>query len=850
MKKFACLLFVVLLAAVFYGCGKSPVAVDTSSSSGGTTAAGTAKVSGTAVASNTDLTKMGLSSVSTSSMSLSKVNPLVTKGIIKPAALTSGTATLCTLNAAGEFVSTGVSTSLASDGSYTLNITLEAGGVLYYVKITKENAGKLIEMYAPVYFAGASSETTADSSATTTMLTITIEKIVSELSSAGLDAKTIDTIKTYMLETITALIASGDIKMPSLVRTSTDAENAELSKIVEALMTTGASKDIVDGLKMSLKKTKGLTDLASAKQFIKDVFTFITGGPENIPASVVDAMGQAYFDGKTASISEVVAAINSSGLDPATGAAKTLTVNPDDVVAAINTKLNGMRSALSAGTGTIPPIALAVFPPEELDSLLPVTSSTRFKVSQMMIIVQIVMDTMGAPFDPFKMMNNLGLYSMPSGLQIMHSEIRVVNYHNWGAGTGTDESDTPVLSSFVNVYDASGPGALAGAVVRLQYPMSDGTLSLESYNSELAGGGPPIGKMYKIAPWGDPSTIKMISNFQKSSSGVTCKIMAQVGSNIVTKEVTLIYIDLAGKKPALEVPKQTFDWSDISEIATDTPPVFSWVEPSGVVLPSGYDLRYAIDVTVDSGPGGGPPSWLYNSWDRQEFIKGNTFKLPSTAVLTADQRYFLGIRALAVESSTNRPVAEGPFVGAVFIAKAAGSMSSATTVYNLSGTITAPSGDTSLKVGVFKVNESIFVAGTEISPLALGAVAGDKTFTIAWTPGAMSGLKGSGIEVIAWNDNNGDGKITVPGPSVAGEPTSFSRKHIGYWGGMLSVYKESDGKDYPLADSLTGFDCDLTFGGMRAARYSKAAPSSAGLKKEISRSALGILSNPVMPDSR
>ncbi|MEK7377150.1 MAG: hypothetical protein AABZ57_08350, partial [Candidatus Margulisiibacteriota bacterium] len=432
----------------------------------------------------------------------------------------------------------------------------------------------------------------------------------------------------------------------------------------------------------------------------------------------------------------------------------------------------------SKKSGDVPPIVLAVFPPAEKTSLLPVTKDTVLKVPQIMIIVQKVMEGMRVPFDPFKMMESMGVYTIPSGLQIMHSEMRVVNFHDWGSGTG-EGTDTAVLSSFVDLYDKSGPAALAGAHLSLQYPMSNGVMSTESYTIEggEGGGGGKIGQMYKIAPWGAPGEGKMISNFKKSSSGVTCTITATPASGSpVTKDVTLIYIDLSTAKPTLQVPKATFDPFSITEIAAGVPPVFSWVEPT-VSLPAGYTLKYAIDVSLPGGSPGVPPTWVYNSWNSQSFIKGNSFTLPSTITLTAGTQYFLGIRALAVEESTNKPIAEGPFTGGIFIVKDLASMSSATDTYSLTGTITAPTGDTKTKVGLFKVNESAFSTGSKLEPVVTGVITGS-TFTISWTPGSLTTYKGYGIEVIAWNDADSDGKALVGSPTTFGEPLSFSKKHM------------------------------------------------------------------------
>lgn len=791
----------VVGSVVLFGCGQQGGSGGSSSTQG--------KITGTAVVSQSDLTKLGMTVANVSSSSVNRVSQLVTAAVVQPMALSSGTATLCTMDASGVFISTGVSANLASDGTYAFNFTPTAG-TLYYVKIAKTNAGKELIMYAPAYMATATSEVTAESSVTTTMVVEIVAALVEELKNKNIDPQVIDVIKEYMFKVITDMVASGDIKVPSLV-TASGAENKELKKIVQSLMDAAASKDMIKAMKLNLMMEKGRTSQAAARAFIREVFSIIAGGPDNIPGTAVEALGDAYYAGRTQTVAQIIAAINSAGLDNS-GNPTTLSLNADTVAASINTSLTDLYNNLSNKSGSVPPIVLAVFPPAEKNTLLPVTSSTVFKVPQVMLVVQKIMDGQQAAFDPFKMMQNMGVYTPEAGVQIMHSEIRVVNYRVWGTRE-SDAVDTQVLSSYVDVYSSQGNTALAGTQVSLTYPDTNGVNKTVGYTEESqAMMGPKIGKMFKIAPWGAPGEAQIISDFKKSDT-FNCTIVATAGASTVTKAVTVRYINMASAIPTLQVPKAS--WDDLTEIAAGTQPVFSWIEPT-VTLPSGYVLRYALEVSKVTGQQGGQMTWTYNSWERQEFIAGNSFTLPATAALEANERYFLGLRALAVEEETNRPVVEGTFVGGMFIVKNATDMTDASASYDLSGTITSNASDTKLKVGLFKVNETIFSAGTTIAPTKTGTISGT-SFTINWTPGALSSLRGYGIEVIAWNDENDDGNLLVGGSGSYGEPAAFSRKHIGYWGGILSVWDENLGKDYPLKDSLTNFNCDLTFGGARTA---------------------------------
>ncbi|MEK7376693.1 MAG: hypothetical protein AABZ57_05980, partial [Candidatus Margulisiibacteriota bacterium] len=343
MKVKILAVFSVLLLAVFvFGCGKSPLVYtpDSTGTGGGGTTVTLGKITGSAVVSETDMAKLGLT-VTTSSLSLlSKVDPLVKGAVIRPTALTSGTATLCTLNDAGAFVSTGVSTDLASDGTYTFSFA-PAAGTLYYVKIVKVNAGKTLEMFTPVYMALVTSEVSADSSVTTTLIAKIVSSVVEDMKSKSLDPEVVDAIKSYLMKALTDMASAGDIRIPSLVTTS-GVDNAEVKKIVAALMDAATTKDMIKSVKLNLMMEKGKTTLAGAKSFIREVFAIITGRPDNVPSSAVEALGQAYYDGKTQTLKQVIDAINVSGIDPTTGASKTLSINADTMASSLNTSLTDL----------------------------------------------------------------------------------------------------------------------------------------------------------------------------------------------------------------------------------------------------------------------------------------------------------------------------------------------------------------------------------------------------------------------------------------------------------------------------------------------------------------------------
>lgn len=814
IKKLSLFVLCVSVAFVFYGCGQTvsstatttstTLGTSTTTTSTTTTTIPATQITGTAIVSNADATKMGLS-LTSSSLSIDKINSLAARGVIQPLALTSGTVTLCTLDAVGNYVSTGVSTTLASDGTYSLSLPVPTSNSLYYVKITKENAGKILEIISTAYLAASAQTASSDASVTTTLIAETISKIVNELSTNEVDPRMVNDIRTILTNIIGTLVANGDLKSPSSVRDNTSTANQDLEKVVIALMKSGSAEDIIDALKLNIEASKGSGDLVSATAFIREVFGVIAGSPDNVPDTAITALSLAYSSGETTTIAQLVGAINGAGRN-ASGEPITLTVATSEIVTQVNNQLSALYANLASGSGSIPKVLFAVFPPATKDSVYPVQSSTVFTVPQIMVIVQNIMGS-NLSFDPFTMMQNLAIYELPASAQIMHSEIRVMNYYSPGTSEGTE-----TLQSYLDIYHPSGNSALAGATARLTYTTTTGAQAYVNYTSKQ--GSPGMGKAYSISPWGEGgSTGEVISNFQKASGVCTIEVTVPgTPTSILTREVTLNYFNMASSKPTLQVPKETADFSEITEIATGTSPIFMWTESTNFTVPSGYLLKYAINLSP-IGTQEGANTFIYNSWDTHNFVTGNSFPLPSSVTLTSEVQYWLSVIPVVVNNQ-DIPVSEGPMAGATFIARDSGSMTTATTSFEITGIVTATASDTNLKVGIFKVNDSTFVQGNLITPEVLGTITGS-TFSISWTPGTLSALRGYGIEVIAWNDTENDGFITIGGQTLAGDPASFSRKHIGYWGGSLSVYNDATGLDSPLKDSLTGFNCDLTYGGVR-----------------------------------
>jgi len=836
-----CLVSVCLLGlGLVSGCGSGATSGGGGGGGSSVSYAGNAVISGTAAASQSDLAQLGVSTMAhhvgptisgSNAAGEDDANYLLSKGVRSTIisstnhimTVSSAEAILCVMDNDGNLVATGITTTVEADGDYTF--TGVKDGVQFVVKIVKTGNGKVLQMTAPAYVPTGSTEArqVTISPQTTLVVESIINSVVKVLKTANVDPAVIESVKAVIIDTIASMISAGTLQLPSMVTTSEAADNSAMGSASDLIGSSGDAKDSLDGMRMGAGMAAGSGDITKASEFIREVFTVMTGSADNVPEVMVQGFAEQYVAGRTFTIGQMVGAANGAILVSATGApAVGISITTQEVIDEVNGKLNFLYTSLEAKQAgatyevDVPPVILAVFPPDQKASLYPLTATTSITVPQMLLIVQGMMDKIhekgSYDLDPGRMCQAVGITIFTggagggTGLMIMGADVRTTNYSTPGA-YGTP---VPAIESYVCVQNVTQSGVpdYTGVTVALSYPKSGGGTGTANYSASTMGGGPG-GKQYVVSPYGNNGTTPVIKS---DFTGGTCTItLSQNGVEKETKQVTLVVIDNFGD---VDVSLTSPSKESFTMFPTGATPVFSWTtNMNGVTIPSGYRLAYVVNIGKTGGGGGG---WtdVWNSWNRKQFIYGTSFPSPITYEVGAN--YSINVSPVVLSQSGGNPINQGKCTNASFM------MGTPTPeTFNISGAIT-PFGGTTIeatdKVGLFcMASFESQSAGASISPIVTGTIGGDHAYTLSVSSTQFS--MGKNYQLIAWEDANSNGKIDMGNwstiPSTPPEWQAFSNKNINCWGGQISIWDNMTGMNSPLKYSLTGFNCDLTMNGYR-----------------------------------
>ncbi|MFH1709647.1 MAG: hypothetical protein ABH860_01075, partial [bacterium] len=306
-----------------------------------------------------------------------------------------------------------------------------------------------MEMTSPAYVPSGSTEARADVSPQTTMVVRSvIDKVIKVLKTANVDPTVIEQVKAVIIDTISTMVSAGTLQIPSMVSTSEVINNMAIGNATDLVGEYGQAKNALDGLRMGAGMAAGAGDTTKASEFIREVFTVMTGSADNVPEVMVQGFATKYAAGTTYEIGLIVGAASSAVINRTTGASVNMVVSTTEVLANVNQKLNYLYTSLEAKQAgatfevDIPPVILAVFPPAQKLALYPVLATTKVTVPQMLLIVQGMMDTIqaqGYDLNPAVMCQAAGITLFDvgagqslGGLKIMHAEVRTTNYVAWG----------------------------------------------------------------------------------------------------------------------------------------------------------------------------------------------------------------------------------------------------------------------------------------------------------------------------------------------------------------------------------------------------------------------------------
>ncbi|MFH1710074.1 MAG: hypothetical protein ABH860_03245, partial [bacterium] len=550
---------------------------------------------------------------------------------------------------------------------------------------------------------------------------------------------------------------------------------------------------------------------------------------DNVPEVMVQGFATKYAAGTKYVIGQIVGAANSAIINRNTGATApdNVKITTAEVLANVNQKLNYLYTSLEAKQlgatyeVDIPPIILAVFPPAQRESLGTLLATTEVTVPQMLLIVQGMMDTIQA-IEPVRtydlnpavmcqaagitMFEGVGAGQSVSGLKIMHAEVRTTNYVAWG---DNDTAPVPALESYVGIQNFAQGGAPSypSVEVVVAYPKYGGGTGIATYEVRTGGMGGG-GQEYTITPYNNNGAdATLVTDFVTTEGTRSYTITVyQSGEVADYRTVELLTIPLAAVGISLNSPRE----NDFTRYPEGTTPVFNWTTTmNGVNIPSTHRLAYCVNIGQQSGQ-----TWTnkWNSWDKRQFIYGTSF--PSPVTYEAGQQYSINVSVVVISQNGGQPISQGKNTNASFM------MGTPTPeALLLSGEVTPYSGTTwEVKVGLFKEtyvqNQQQFVSSKEAVLSTVITRNGTSETPVAFTlpVSTLTFEAGNNYQIIAWEDKDGNGRIDM-GSSM--EMMFYSNKGINTWGGMINTWDNMTGMNRPLKDSLTGFNCDLTWNGTR-----------------------------------
>ncbi len=604
-----------LLVLLIVGCGQSSGG---GSSSSNLTVPATVTFSGTAAASASDLSKMGVTSlaVETQAMKEQRVRELVAMGIdegsvramdLKPLAAGDTTATLYKVGTDGTLTSVATGTVTDSTGAYSLSYTNYSTADAYVIRLEKASSstGKTMQLEVMI---DSSAAATSDATGTltgifstpqTTLLRQIIQsKVVDELGGTNaIDKETLKLIESLVISKINTLVTVEGMTFSTVID-STATENTSIKNAINQSFMDPFIKKAIQAIKFKAGIAKGATDLTTAKKIMKEVFTYLTGSPKGIPGDILDAFAAAYVSGETKSIATMVPVMNQCTVPVAS------IYTEDNVAAGLKALIDATyQSAAAAGVSAQAgpqikiqnPVIQAAFPASVyFGKTAAELKAMTFNVPQIILMLPVAeviaaAQTQTTKFNGPQFAVKLGFLNSLAGVagyKIMHAELKVEPWEDWQSVDWSIPNARPnvypVLTSFLDVGNLADPSATgAGITARLTYITTTDTVTSVSYTREVMipqsvsmkslsipkkssfgqgmkaqEMGPPPGFLnFSIKPWNQGQWTPQNPIPTNFQRGTTATIeVLENGTVIDTRMVDITSVDLTSAAISFKVP--------------------------------------------------------------------------------------------------------------------------------------------------------------------------------------------------------------------------------------------------------------------------------------------------------
>lgn len=561
-----CLLLVLSFSV---GCGTSggseatTTTTTATTTSTTTTLAGGASISGQVAADAGDLSGLGI---------MSTAKPKFRT--LANSVMAGATVKLYQIGADGAETYTGKLATADASGNYTIADVTPLTAGIYKVEATKTVGSNTVKVETLSVVNSVTAETANIAPETSIAAAMFDDVIKQDFTKVIVNQNTMGELQNLVVDDTENLVNNGQLALPSM----TTSNNVQVGLAASGIAENKGNAD------KAFKKVKienmGNTakldsNLNLATKYLNEVTITGPGQGYILPKEATKAMGQAYINSETKTITEVV-----NALSQAAGTS----INSANVVNGLNQQLAGIKTkydSLVAGSSDA-----LITEPEYMvfnaGQTLTLTATSTLEVSQQLAVENYIKQNIlpqGTAVDEIKFIDQLGYITAGSGIATNEPFFQEINlyygsYGGWKLGGG------------IQLYFPTGSGITATAV---NIRSSDGTTKSLSANA-------PGSTMYTLASETGPTVVSGTNYFTLEAT--------LSNSALLTKPVTIEMVEIP------EPTVQRIDGSLFENLNSPVPyyqittvsdkrPIIKWStsEVAVVTIPTGYAWAYALEVS-------------------------------------------------------------------------------------------------------------------------------------------------------------------------------------------------------------------------------------------------------------
>ncbi|MFH1541469.1 MAG: hypothetical protein ABIE84_00055 [bacterium] len=579
MKKMFLIAFVVscsLLVVSLLGCGTT-----TSSSTATTTTttlpAGSSSISGQVAATASDITALGITNFS----------------VIKPtfrtmanSGLAGATVKLYQISSDGTETDTTKIATTDANGNYTFSDVDPLSSGIYKIVATKTGDSSTLEI-TTLAVVNTSTAETANIAPETTIATSMFDDVIKDEFSSNLivSQSTMKELKNLVTDDTETLVNGGKLELPSMQTTNGVQVGAAAAGIGE---NNGNAEKAYKKLNLENLANNATADDDQnlATKYINEMI--LNGSGQNYlpPKEVSKALGQAFLDGSTKTVAEVITAA-----DGATGQS----LNSATIVTAFNTRLQELKTKyenLVAGTSD-EVITEEEYLSFDVANISTITSATELSVPQQLALKNFIEAnylTGGNTITDITFIDSLDYIASGSPITATSPffddvDLYYGSYGGWKVG-GSVQIYIPSTPTYESVTVSSVEVLNSSDVVVAVIPEDGGSFRLS--NSD----GPTV------TVGTNRFTVRAtLSNAESITTPVTLEMIEIPEPSLYLLDGTQIDDSLAPVGVGEDNTRLTYY---MLPTVSDKKPIFTWstAEVSSLEVPAGYSWAYSTEIFI------------------------------------------------------------------------------------------------------------------------------------------------------------------------------------------------------------------------------------------------------------